>query len=462
MTRFSLFFLLIFCLLHAAKAQEAKNITLLDQWFSDTLTTNSSLARYSGCWGFSSNGNEYAVIGSTEGTHFFHITGDKLTPSGFVEGRYNSSFVVHREFKEFGNYGYAVCDEGNSSLQIINLAFLPDSIQVLADLQDDRFGRIHNLFIDSSHSLLFAFLVTPIVNNNPQSLVPLRVFSIEDPLNPTLIWEGPEDIPEVHDGYVRDGVAFLNCGQDGLRVYDFTVPTNPVYLNNLPFYQDQGYNHQGWLSPKGDTYVFADETSGKRIKKVTVGTGYEMEINYLFGTNFENNSVPHNLMCTDELVYCAYYNEGVRIYNIEGEPVEIAHYDTYQQNSPFNMNGAWGVYANYPSNHLVVSDRQNGLFLLDFDKKLHAQGFQQEPFGIYPNPVARGQIALVRSVKDEINHFNVQLFDATGKCVLSVHSGHFSFVELYSELAQGVYNVQIRYEDYLGDQQICFLRLMIL
>jgi choice-of-anchor B domain-containing protein len=462
MTRLSLFFLLVLGSKHVALAQDTKNITLLDQWFSDTLTTNSSLARYSGCWGFTSNGKEYAVIGSTEGTHFFHITQNTLKPAGFVEGKYNSSFVVHREFKEFGNYGYAVCDEGNSSLQIINLTYLPDSVEVLADLQDERFGRIHNLFIDSAHSLLFAFLVTPIVNNNPQSLIPLRVFSIADPLNPTLIWEGPEDIAEVHDGYVRDGVAFLNCGQDGLRVYDFTVPSSPIYLNNLPFYQDQGYNHQGWLSPNGKTYVFADETSGKRIKKVAVGPGFEMEINYLFGTNFENNSVPHNLMCSDELAYCAYYNEGLRIYNIEGEPVEIAHYDTYQQNSPFNMNGAWGVFAGYTSNHLVVSDRQNGLFLFDFNKKLHAQGIQQEPFGLYPNPVTQGQVALVRSVKDEMNHFNVQLFDAAGKCILTTNSGHFSFIELHTILAQGVYTVHIRYQNYLGDQQVNCLKLMVL
>ena len=54
--------------------QNQKNITFLDQWKNDSLITNSSLSRYSGCWGFNQNGSEYAVIGSTEGTHVFWIT----------------------------------------------------------------------------------------------------------------------------------------------------------------------------------------------------------------------------------------------------------------------------------------------------------------------------------------------------------------------------------------------------
>lgn len=208
-------FLLIILLVSSfwSKAQTSKNCTLLDRWFNDSLITNSSQVRYSGCWGFTFNGKDYATIGSTEGTHFFELTSNqKLREIGFVEGRFNSSQVIHREQKTYRNYAYAICDEGNSSLQIIDLSFLPDSIQQVADIQDQRFGKVHNLYIDTTHALLYACLVTPIVNNQPQSLVPMRVFSLQNPLNPVLLWEGPEDIFEVHDCYVRDNIAFLNCG----------------------------------------------------------------------------------------------------------------------------------------------------------------------------------------------------------------------------------------------------------
>jgi len=142
-----------------AISQEQKNIQLLDHWFTDTLITSSTSVRFSGCWGFTRNNVEYAIIGSTEGTHFFRLSAtNTLVPCGFVAGKFSSAQVIHREFKTFKNYAYSICDEGNSSLQIIDLSYLPDSVVKIADLQDDRFGKIHNLTIDtltlcSSHVL---------------------------------------------------------------------------------------------------------------------------------------------------------------------------------------------------------------------------------------------------------------------------------------------------------------------
>src|SRR5574343_1112667 len=176
--------LLIFlCLPLVLFSQSQKNVTFLDNLFEDTLATNSSKVRFSGCWGFERENEEYAIIGSTEGTHFFHISNDELKPVGFIEGKYNSAQVVHREFKTFGNYAYSVCDEGTSSLQIIDLSYLPDSVVKVADLQNNLFGKTHNLFIDTTNALLYACLVTPIIGGIPTSIIPLRVFSLADPLD---------------------------------------------------------------------------------------------------------------------------------------------------------------------------------------------------------------------------------------------------------------------------------------
>ncbi|MEN9440791.1 MAG: hypothetical protein RLZ33_867, partial [Bacteroidota bacterium] len=116
-------------------SQTQKNVTFLDKWYEDTLASNSSKVRYSGCWGFEQENEEYAIIGSTEGTHFFHVNNNKLKQIGFIEGKYNSAQVIHREFKTYGKYAYSVCDEGTSSLQIIDLSYLPDSVVKVADLQ---------------------------------------------------------------------------------------------------------------------------------------------------------------------------------------------------------------------------------------------------------------------------------------------------------------------------------------
>ena len=103
------------------------------------------------------------------------------------------------------------------------------------------------------------------------SLVPLKVFSLQDPLNPSLVWQGPDDLFEVHDVFVRDNLAILNCGFEGIRVYDFSIPSQPIYKSNLSFYQDQGYNHQGWLCPDNETYIFADETAGTKVNLILDG-----------------------------------------------------------------------------------------------------------------------------------------------------------------------------------------------
>ena len=442
------------------QAQEQKNVTLLDHWKEDSLITNTSLVRYSGCWGFTHNAIEYAIIGSTEGTHFFKLSDEnKLIQCGFVEGRFNSSQVIHREFKTFGHYAYSICDEGNSSLQIIDLSYLPDSVVKVADIQDVNFGKVHNLTIDTSNALLYACLVTPIVAGNPLSLVPLRVFSLANPTNPLLLWEGPTDIPIVHDCYVRNNIAILNCGDEGLRVYDFTNPSTPNFINNLTFYQDQGYNHQGWLSPNGSTYIFADETNGKRVKKCTVGPNFSIQVESYFGTNYENNSIPHNIMCTDQFAFVAYYNEGLRIFDVRNTPVEVASYDTYPTSSNFKMNGAWGVFSNYSTGRIIVSDRQNGLFLLHFDQSVFLNE-AADKFSVYPNPTSKNGKFIVRSANDEISEFSVKMYNVAGDLMLAETIHNQSFGSFNAPNTAGLYTLKIEFLNYLGEKEIISRKLI--
>jgi choice-of-anchor B domain-containing protein len=454
--------LLILCMVLSAlegQAQDYKNIQLLDRWHQDSLITNTSKVRYNGCWGFVRNGIEYAIAGSTEGTHFFRLSKNhQLIDAGFVEGRFNSSLVVHREFRTYGNYAYSICDEGNSSLQIIDLSFLPDSVVKVADLQDERFGKIHNLFIDTTNALLYACLVTPFPGGNPTGIVPMRVFSLTNPTDPQLLWQGPSDIPEVHDCYVRDNMAILNCGMEGLRVYDFSNPSAPIYKNNLTFYQDQGYNHQGWLSPDGKTYVFADETNGKRVKRCSVSNDQTITVNALFGTEWQNGSVPHNIMITNDLAFIAYYNEGLRIFDLRFPiPKEIAFFDTYPETNAFKMNGAWGVYSNYPSGRIIVSDRQYGLYLFDFDRELFLVQPEQSSFALYPNPASDDNMSIVRSPLDEISDFTLELIDPNGKMVHTAVVSNSSYYNL-PILNSGVYSVRVRYKNYLGNEVVEILK----
>lgn len=428
------------------------NVQLLDNWTNEALIPGFNDARYSDCWGYTANGQEYAMLGSTEGVHFFRIS-DKNTfeEIDFVQGKYAQATVVHRDIKIYRNYAIMVCDEGTSSLQIADLQYLPDSVHIVYE-NDSSFTRVHNVFIDEPNELLYACSVRPSVNGMLQPLIPMQVYSISDILNPVLLYEGPGSIPEVHDVYVRDNIAYLNCGFDGLRVYDFSNPSNPVFLQNFNLYQDQGYNHQGWLSPDGTKYVFGDETNGSSVKSCAVNSNHEISIRGRVNTNAENNSVPHNIMITNDLAFVAYYNEGLRIYDIRPQvPKEIGHYDTYPlEEELFKMNGAWGIYSALPSQRILVSDRIYGLFLLDFNREIF-QSPDPDEILCYPNPVLPSSTFTIRLEEDREPSFLVEIFDVKGAKVYSEFISNANYAVLPSPQAAGIYTVRISYPD--EDQQ---------
>ena len=461
------FLTFVFCfVLFQFSAQEIKNVTLLDQWFSDTLLTNTSQVRYSGCWAFEQAGREYGIIGSTEGAHFFELTEtDKFKFIDFVSGSFVSSQAINREYKHFKNYVYAVCDDGPSSLQIIDVSYLPDSVHLVADLRNNLFGKTHNLFVDSLNELLFMCQVTPVINNIESSMIPLRVYSLSNPTNPALLWQSPEEIQDVHDIYVRENLAILNCGYDGIRVYDFSNPTNPIYLSNLQVYQQQGYNHQGWLCPDGETYVFADETAGTMVKKAKLKSDFTIDIESYFGRpNSPYNKTAHNIHCTNEFAFIAYYNDGLRIYDLRlNPPREVAAYDTYIDNeltNSFSMWGAWGIHALLPSGRILLSDRNTGFYMFDFDRDFFLNQAADEVI-VYPNPIQENQQLTIRMPYDKGNEFKYELYDPNGKKIKENSILNQSFVEVNPPEVSGIYFLKVKYMDSFSNEVSVIKKLVV-
>lgn len=460
------FFPLFFCFFNLfALSQYSQNITLLDVWKSDTLLTSSNNVRYSSCWGFERNEIEYAILGSTEGAHFFELKKtDKLDFIDFIPGRYISSQAIHREYKTYRQYAYAVGDEGSSSLQIMDLSYLPDSIHLVRDLQNNFFGKTHNLFIDTSNALLYLCSVKPIINGIEQSLIPMSVFSLEDPINPILVWSGPSDITQVHDIFVIDNLAILNCGDEGIRIYDFTQAGQPQYLNNLAFYPDQGFNHQGWLSPTDSTYVFADENAGLRIKKCKLNSDFSLTVEKLFETSDKSfPKTPHNIQISDDFAFVAYYNDGLRIFDLKTEiPTEIAAFDTHidEPEETFSMWGAWGVYTLYASERIIVSDRKNGLFLFNFNRSQFLKPSPSTGFIFHPNPLNQAE-SLTISVPTDINNFFYTLFDTCGNILEEKEVSNNSSYALELPYKSGVYFIHLRYVNYLNEIELHVKKLVL-
>ena len=325
------------------------NIYLLFNWSDSTLPINSLGGSYTDVYGVAINGREYAVIGSTMGTHIIDVTiPTQCLEVAFVPGTFQGSGVTHRDFFSMDNYLYGVCDQGSSTLQIIDLTNLPNSVSLVYN-SDSLISTSHNMFIDTINKKLYSTNGT--------------VLDISNPIYPAFLFNMGFSC---HDLYVENDTGYFNCTSNGLKVYEMTTNT-PQYLGGLTSYPDQGTNHSGWK--EDNTYVFADENHGLSLKVIDVSDLSNLSVTALFNSGVDANSIAHNLIIRDDFVYVSYYHDGLQIFDISDpyNPIKAGYYDTYLPNNHNGYAGNWGVDPQLPSGIILVSDVQSGLFVLDFN-----------------------------------------------------------------------------------------------
>lgn len=431
-------------------SQNSENIDLIYNWDDNSITPAYDLKVYNEVWGYTKDGREYAFIGSTWGTHIFDVTDlNNVVYIDSIPGKQQGEYVIHRDYHDYEGYLYAVCDEGSSSLQIIDLHYLPDSVVLVYDT-NLLIQTAHNIFIDIENHLLYAA--------GTNGFYPMKVFSLENnPLSPELVYEFFETT-EVHDIYVRDNVAFVNAGTSfGLQIFYFLDPANPYHLSSLTDYEDLGYNHSGWQNDDGSIYIFADETYGKRLKLCRTNETYtEIEIVSLFGSEENISSMPHNVIIKNDIVYVSYYEDGLYMFEISNPdtPTMIGHYDTYYD-SDYQYNGAWGVYPFLPSGNVLVSDREKGLMIFNVEDALAKSDSilsvdineiipEINSFNISPIPF-NNKININFNL-NSIQEIEVDILDFYGKIVYSkkntkYNDGDNSILIENLELTKGVYFV---------------------
>ena len=365
------FLFLLFVKITFAQAIEGN---LLGQWNDETLIGAQPFGNiYNEIWGVAVNDREYAIIGSTFGTHFIDVT-DPTTPEEIfrLEGQDSGPQIIHRDYHDYNGYVYAVSDEGRSSLQIIDVRNLPDTAIVVYD-SDEIFEQSHNIFIDTTHARMYSFLTsTPLFPASETRAV--TVFDLSNPELPELTHVfnqfGDIDPDHVHDAYVRDHIAFLNCGPSGFAIMDFTDLDNPVSLGTLRpnAYLQSGYNHSGWASDDCSYYYMADETHGMDMKVLDLSDKTDLTVATFFDAgNPSPNSIPHNQLVACDFLYVSHYYDGLRVYDISDplNPVPAMFFNTASAVIKRSFEGAWGVYPHLPSGNILVSDMQEGLFVIE-------------------------------------------------------------------------------------------------
>lgn len=395
---------------------------------------------FSDIWAWvDSTGREYAIMGSLDSIYFIEIT-DPSNPVLRDVKPGKARNCIHRDFKTYQHYCYAVADEGSSSLQIFDMQYLPDSVHRVYD--DDTYSlRTHNIFIAKEK----LYLAT---NQTWSGYVPLRILSLADPENPQPVTvlrapfvDGSPLFDEVHDVHVRNDTLYCSAGSSGMLIYylqdsavtqsqdgsdsSYFDPTLTLVRGKMR-YADKGFNHSSWISANGRYLVFSDETHGTSIKLMDLGAKQGLDIVSTFGYNVEAGSVVHNCFIKDDKVYVAYYHEGVQVFDIANpsSPQHIAGYDTYPQNSGYQgLQGCWGVYPFLPSGNIIASDQLNGLFVFDLKVGMQESPKPASTVSLYPNPVGQAPAcAIVFSDEHLHSAIEIEVFTTTGQ---SIWQGHF-------------------------------------
>ncbi|MEC8537985.1 MAG: choice-of-anchor B family protein [Bacteroidota bacterium] len=441
MKKIYLIIITLICSTSSVKAQDG--LELLFQWSDESISDDNWVGcKYNEVWGIAQNGHEFAIIGSTQGTHIFDITNpENSNLAAYIEGADSSPAIVHRDFHDYNGYLYAVADEGESTLQIIDISSLPNEFNIVYD-SDEYIKRAHNIFIDEQSAIMYVCGGRVLNEWNK-----LALFSIEEPQNPVFL-STFEDAGYIHDIYVKNDIGYLNAGENGLYIVDFSNPSNGQVIGSLTQYPDKGYNHSGWLNNSGETYIFADENHGYEMKICDVSNPSEITVNTTFLSNVDSESMAHNLIIKENYVYVSHYHDGLFIWDISdpSNPILAGSFDTYLPEDHDSYRGAWGVYPLLPSGNILVSDMQSGLFVLSpLEDQNSSTNVLEKKLSVFPNPFSDEIKISFSNSNDEIK---LEIFDVNGRSIIKKNIINESTISEL-KLSSGFYFLHFEIDDEL-------------
>ena len=397
-------FTFLVLLFQTSQAQET-NMELLGQ-----LDYNNDL---SDIWGYvDGEGTEYALVGVYNGVSVV----DLRDPSNPEEVAFiTDAPSIWRDIKTWGSHAYAINETGQGLL-IIDLSSLPDASGITSSRYNgpdgDPWSTAHNIFIDEFG---FAYIFGASRDNGGAIFLDLT-----DPKNPVEV--GAYEAAYIHDGMAKDNKMYSGHIYNGtFSVVDVSDKANPVYLGGHE--TPNLFCHNAWVSDDGNYVYTTDEKPGAFI------AGYDItDMNDVVETDrvqFDpgSNTIVHNTHFLNEYVITSYYKAGVTIHDVSDPEnmVMTGHYDT----SPFSgggFAGAWGAYPFLPSGIVLVSDIEQGLFVLQptYTRAARIQG--QVTDADTGDPIFNAEITI-------INTEVVDLTDVSGDYKMGiVESGVYSVV----------------------------------
>ena len=328
-------------------------------------------------WGWfdTSTGNEYALLGMTNGTAFVDVTdADNPVFLGRLPTQTQSS--TWRDIKVYQDHAYIVADNaGAHGMQVFNLTRLRGVTapqDFTADTVYGDFGNAHNIAINEDTGFAYA------VGSNTCS-GGLHMINITTPNNP--LFAGCHSSADTHDTHCvvyggpdtdhQDAEICTSSNENHVEITDVTIKAAPQTLATVD-YPQLGYVHQGWLTDDHRFLLIGDELDESNFGVQTRTHVFDVtDLDtpaYVFAYEASTRSIDHNLYVLGNRVFQANYTSGLRILEFTDlssqQMTEIAFFDTFPSDDAATFDGAWSVYPYLPSGNVIVSDVINGLFIL--------------------------------------------------------------------------------------------------
>lgn len=345
-------------------------------------------------WGWTDpeTGKDYALVGASEGTIFVDISDPKRPEVvGILPTASTLGGAFWRDIKVYADHAFVVSEFDDHPMQVFDLRELRGVTEytVFADTAQYfgpagfEIGHAHNININTDTG--FAYIVgTDSFGGG------LHIVDIADPANPTfaggfadhgythdtqcVIYQGPDEDYQGRELCFSsnanfDGTPFLNT----LSIADVTDKANPVGIANVE-YPNDGYSHQGWLTPDQSYFLHNDEldelffgfNTTTRIFDVRDLENPTLVSTVAHGTT----AIGHNAYTEGRYLFASNYTAGLRVFSTndvaDGELDEVAYFDVYPENdNPSFEGGTWSNYPYFAQKGVVaVTGMDRGLFIL--------------------------------------------------------------------------------------------------
>ncbi|MFT6126937.1 MAG: choice-of-anchor B domain-containing protein [Flavobacteriaceae bacterium] len=403
-------------------------------------------------WGWTDpdDGKEYAIIGLNNGTAFIDIS-DPINPIYLGKVPTHTGNSTWRDVKVYSNHAFIVSEASNHGMQVFDLTRLRSVANPPETFSEDAhyngFGSSHNIAINEDTGYAYS------VGDNTFS-GGAHFVDISDPVNPiaaggfaaggythdahVVIYEGPDT-----DYTGRE--IYVGSNETDVVIVDVTDKNNPQQISSIS-YSNVAYTHQGWLTEDHRYFLLGDEADeidfGFNTRTIIFNLEDLDNPSFHFEYSGTTFATDHNGYVKGNKFYISNNSAGLRVLNIEDianqNIFEESYFDSYPPHNDAGYIGVWNVYPFFESGVIVMSDRENILFVRD--PLLSNDDLQNLEFALYPNPVTNR--LTIEAKLEAITTISIN--DISGKLLFSEKNMNiFSKTINLSDYSTGMYFITI-------------------